>query len=476
MASISSPGIGSGLDINGMVSQLVAVERKPLEALKKAASTIQTRISAYGQVQSLLSAVQDAADKLGSPATWQGSTATSSNATAVTATTTGVAVAGRYDLMVNALAQAQALRSPRFESASTLPGEGTLSLAVGQTVNGSFVPEAAGGASITVLATDTLQNVAEKINAAGIGFSASVVTGTVDGDPNPGSYLVIRANQPGSARQLQVSASGTGLEGFQFPATGTPATGMTQVQAGTDAEVNVNGITVRSAGNSVSGAVPGVTLDLVKTTTSAVTITVANDTSSQRKALDDFVKAYNSLNSYLAQQTRYDEGSKVAGTLQGDSGALSVRSQLRTALRESNATSSTLPDLRAAGFNVGLDGSLSLKESEVTAALSRPDELRKLFANADTPESGRKGLGRRIGDLARQLTGESGVLSGRAESLRSRLKRNETDQNRIEDRVEQTRMRLLRQYQALDTKMSQLSGLGSYVSQQMQALNRRSSD
>ena len=476
MANISSPGIGSGLDINGIVSQLVAVERKPLESLKKAASSIQTRISAYGQVQSLLSAVQDAAAKLGNPATWQSTSATSGNTSAVTASATGTGVAGRYELSVNALAQAQKLRSQRFASADSTPGEGTLTLSVGQNVNGSFVADTNGGASITVLATDSLQTLAGKINAAGIGFSATVVTGTLAGDPTSGAYLVLQANQPGSTRQLQIGASGTGLEGLQFPPSGMPVAGFTQMQAGTDSEVTINGITVRSSGNSVTGAVPGVTLDLLQTTGNPVTITVASDTASQRKALDDFVKAYNALNSYLVQQTRYDEGTKVAGTLQGDSGALAIRGQLRSALRETNTASTTLQDLRAAGFSIGADGSLSLKESEASAALARPDELRKLFANSDASDPGKQGLGRRMSDLVRRFTGESGLLTGRTESLRSRLKRNETDQDKLEDRVEQTRLRLLRQYQALDTKMSQLSGLGSYVSQQMQALNRRSSD
>jgi len=218
-----------------------------------------------------------------------------------------------------------------------------------------------------------------------------------------------------------------------------------------------------------------VTLSLASTSASPFTVTVSADKEGQRKAVNDFVTAYNALNSYLAEQTKYDDVTKRGGTLQGDSGALTVRQQMRAVLRESNTASATYQTLAAIGFSMNDSGALTVKEATLNQALTQPAELGKLFANLSEPGTATRGLALRIRDLGDTLTGSSGIVTSRTEGLRTRLKRNEEDQAAVEDRVERTRKRLLQQYQSLDTRMSTLNGQGSYVSQQLAMLNRSQS-
>ena len=102
MATISSAGIGSGLDVNSIVSQLMAIERQPLTALETKATAIQSTVSEYGKIKSAVSTLRDLASKLASTTTW-GQTVTNSSSTAVSATTNNAA-AGSYTVEVQALA------------------------------------------------------------------------------------------------------------------------------------------------------------------------------------------------------------------------------------------------------------------------------------------------------------------------------------------------------------------------------------
>jgi len=455
MASISSPGIGSGLDINGIVSQLVALERQPITKLKATASSIQTRISAYGQVQSLVSGVKDAAHKLAQASLWSSTSSASSATSVATATSTGTAAPGVYEVEVTQLAKPHQMRSAPFASPTAALGSaGTLKLAVG-------------GASATDIAfteTDTIQDLRDRINAAGAGVTANLVTGTIGGVS--GTYLMLRSSNTGAAQTISTAGS-----------TGLPAelSTLTQMQAAQDAQVVVDGVTITSATNTVADAPSGVTLSLASTSASPFTVTVSADKEGQRKAVNDFVTAYNALNSYLAEQTKYDDVTKKGGTLQGDSGALTVRQQMRAVLRESNTASVTYQTLAAIGFSMNDSGALTVKEATLNQALTQPAELGKLFANLTEPGTATRGLALRIRDLGDTLTGSSGIVTSRTEGLRTRLKRNEEDQAAVEDRVERTRKRLLQQYQSLDARMSTLNGQGSYVSQQLAMLNRSQS-
>ena len=176
--ALSSPGIGSGLDINGIVSQLVAIEKQPIAALQTKASAIQTKLSTVGQIQSQLSTLSDVSTKLADSTAWTNMLATSTNSSAVTATASSSATSGTYSIDVLQLARAQTTNSAVVTGSSAV-GTGSLSIQLGtwNAGNTSFDPGSNAAVNITIgTGEDSLTNIKAKINAANAGVTATVVT------------------------------------------------------------------------------------------------------------------------------------------------------------------------------------------------------------------------------------------------------------------------------------------------------------
>lgn len=460
MATVSSTGLGSGLDVSSIVNQLVALERQPITQLQTAAKGIQTKISAYGQITSLTNTLRDASAKLAGSSLWQQSSA-SSDSTALKVSGSGSAAAGSYTVSVQQLARAHSLASPAQASAGAVMGSGQLALTVGGSTTTLSFSEA----------DTTLADIRDAINASAAGVSAAIVS-----DVN-GARLTLTSRQSGLAQAMTLSATDLsgGAASGPFASLGYPG-GMVETQAAANARATVNGLAVESASNQLDGAIPGLSLNLQAVTSTPAEISVSSDSSSQKAAVQAFADAYNALNNYLRTQTRYDDSTSTAGTLQGDSTAVGVLSRLRGMLRESSSASARFGRLADLGFDVQKDGTIKLDNAKLDTALAQPAELAKLFgASGSSGDSASQGLALRMRKLADSLTGYDGQLSARSDGLRSRLNRNGDEQDRLETRVSQIQARLLRQYQALDASMSQLNGLSSYVTQQITALNKSSS-
>jgi flagellar hook-associated protein 2 len=206
-----------------------------------------------------------------------------------------------------------------------------------------------------------------------------------------------------------------------------------------------------------------------------VQITTAADKDAIRKKIEAFVSAYNDLNNELATQTKYDAATKTAGTLQGDSAAVSLRASLRSTLRGNSGASTTFTRLADIGFDVQQDGSIKLDSSKLGNALANLGELKKLFSNSDTLTPANNGFATLFRTQADQALGIDGSIASRSEGLRNIISRNEQRQADLEARVAQTEARLRRQYTALDTQMGQLQSLSSYVTQQMAVLTNNKS-
>lgn len=460
MATVSSTGLGSGLDVSSIVNQLVALERQPITQLQTAAKGIQTKISAYGQITSLTNTLRDASAKLAGSSLWQQSSA-SSDSTALKVSGSGSAAAGSYTVSVQQLARAHSLASPAQASAEAVMGSGQLALTVGGSTTTLSFSEA----------DTTLADIRDAINASAAGVSAAIVS-----DVN-GARLTLTSRQSGLAQAMTLSATDLsgGAASGPFASLGYPG-GMVETQAAANARATVNGLAVESASNQLDGAIPGLSLNLQAVTSTPAEISVSSDSSSQKAAVQAFADAYNALNNYLRTQTRYDDSTSTAGTLQGDSTAVGVLSRMRGMLRESSSASARFGRLADLGFDVQKDGTIKLDTAKLDTALAQPAELAKLFgASGSSGDSASQGLALRMRKLADSLTGYDGQLSARSDGLRSRLNRNGDEQDRLETRVSQIQARLLRQYQALDASMSQLNGLSSYVTQQITALNKSSS-
>ncbi len=227
-----------------------------------------------------------------------------------------------------------------------------------------------------------------------------------------------------------------------------------------------------SASNTLAGVVDGLTLTLGRPTTAPVQVDVRPDEESMRKAIDGFVKAYNELNQLIATETKYDAGSKKAGTLQGDAAAIAIRAQMRSLIGSSSDASAMFGRLAEVGFDVQTDGSIKLDETKLANGLANLGELRKLFATSDPLVPANDGIGTRLRALADQFLGTEGAIVTRQEGLRRRIELNEDRQEQLEDRIAMIEKRLRAQYTALDRQMASLTGLSGYVTQQIAAFNR----
>jgi flagellar hook-associated protein 2 len=477
MASISSAGIGSGLDVNSIISQLMAIERQPLTKLQSDEQRLTTQVSNVGRLQNLVSTMRDKATSLSSLTLWNQTAARSSDASAVTVTSAASAPAGQYAVQVQQLAAQQTASSRVFAAADT-PGQfaaGTLTVELGAwtgTPISSFTPKT-GASAVTITLTDdddTLAEVRDKINAAGTGVLATIVNDA------SGARLALRSRDTGVSNGFRVAAAETaddgvaanGLSALAYNALGTSQ--LTLNQRAADAQATINGIAVVSASNTLNNVSDGVSLKLLKTTTSPVEIDVAADTVAVKTAIEDFVKGFNELAGYIRDQTKYNEATRTAGALQGDSLAVGLQRQLRAVLNEASSASTTFTRLADIGITMGSDGTLSIKASTLDNALSNMTELRKVLYT-DGVANGDTGFMRRFKELGDALLGSAGAFETRNDSLQTRIDRINDRQAQMEARLALTEKRLRAQYEALDRNMGRLNGLSSYVGQQLQALN-----
>lgn len=481
MPAITSLGIGSGADINSIVTQLTALESRPLVQMRNAANVLQTQVSSYGQLSSLFGALQSAANNLTGSSLWTRSTATSSDDTAVAVVGGSTAAAGSYAVSVQKLAANQTVVSTTsYADASALVGSGTLTLDLGtwDLPPMNFLPQV-GRSPVTlpITASDTLQTLRDKINGLGAGVNASIVT-----DSN-GARLSLRSSSSGANNGFRLSvadgdgnnADASGLSRFAF----NPGGGSTQMEqklAASNAEATVNGIAVVSASNELSGVIDGLTLRLRKEGLASTSIAISSDRDAVKTAIQSFADAYNTLSKAITDQTKYDPGTKVGGPLQGDSAATGLQRQLRNLLNVASGASATFGRLSDVGLQVQRDGTLKVDAGKLDNATANLTELKKAFSNSDTGNSANDGFARRYAALATQVLGTDGSLTTRTEGLRNRITKNGEDQANLSDRVERFRARLVAQYTVLDGNLSKLNALSSYVTQQMAMLNNASSN
>lgn len=474
---ITSLGIGSGVDLNSLVTQLVAVERQPLRGLQSAASRLQTQVSSYGKLQSLFGALQDASNKLTSTTLWAQSLATSSNDNAVGTVGGGSAAAGNYAVSVQQLAGSQTLASgTTFAASSDLVGAGTITIGLGSwdATQAAFTPKPASPAvAFDVTAGDTLLTLRDKINAAGAGVTASVVTDAT------GVRLSIRSTASGADNGFRATVADSdgnntdaaGLSRFAYNPPGG-ANGMQLKQAAQNALATVNGINVVSATNELSTTIEGMTLRLRQVTTAPVDITVSPDRDAISKAVAAFATAYSDLARNIAEQTKYDPATKVGGPLQGDSAASGLQQRLRSVLSASSGASTQFGHLSDLGLELQRDGTLTVNSTKVNTALGNLTEMKKAFANSDTATPANDGFARRYSQLAGQVVATDGSLTTRTEGLRKQITKNGDEQTRLNDRVDSFQKRLIQQYQAMDANVARLNSLSSYVTAQLNAINR----
>ena len=468
MATISSLGVGSGLDATSIISQLMASERQPLTALNTKQSSYQSKLTAYGTVSNALSQFRDALETLNSSQKLQPVTTMPADATLLGATGGTGAVPGEYAVEVTQLAQAHRLASAGQASSSSAIGNSTdsrtLTFDFG-TVGGSF----SGGKTVTIQPGATLADMRDAINSANIGVSAAIVN---DGSATP-YRLTLSSTQTGAANSMKIAVSGedygdTALSDLlNYDPAGSK--NMSQTAAAQDAQLKVNGIAVTKTSNTVSDVVPGVTLTLKKTNTGSPTsLSVAYDTEAVTTAVKGFVDAYNKVDKSIKDISSYDASTKKAGTLYNDSAARSIRGQMRGVVTSALSGGTGLTRLNQIGIEMQVDGKLKLNSDKLkTAMTTQFDKLPALFA---TSSDGSKGFATQLDELATAFLDDGGMLSSRTDGINSVLKKLDSDKLRLESRLSIVQKQYEKQFAALDTAMSKMNSTASYLTQQLASL------
>ncbi|HRL90135.1 MAG TPA: flagellar filament capping protein FliD [Comamonas denitrificans] len=453
--AISSAGIGSGLDVAKIVEQTVAAEKVPLKKLEYKAEGIQTQISTYGEIKSLTSKLGDIVSKLTRDSAWNGVSISSSNPT-LSGTMTGIAATGTYNIQVTHLAQAQT---------TALGGAGGIALAKDQAMGAAGTIKLTMGTEskdIAIESSDTLTKIATKINEAGMGIQASIVT-DVDGKER----LMLRSKETGTDKAFTVDLGSLS----SAPA----ALGQTTPQNAQNAKVELNGLVVESSSNTFANTIPGMSFTVSEVTSTAATLNVKADTEAMKKNIQEFVDTYNELNDLLTQSTKYVEESKTAGVLQGDSATVSLQNSLRMLTQGISGSTGGLTRLAEIGIQMQEGGKLSTDTTKLDKALTNLEGLKGLFANkADALGQG-GGIAVNFKNFTDKLLSFDGTLNTKTDSLERTLKSNSAEQTKVNTRADTLEKRLYAQYSALDTKMASLNALNAYVSQMVTTWNKAKS-
>ncbi len=384
---LASAGIGSGLDVTTIVSQLMAAEQAPLTAITTKQTVNSTKLSAYGTLKSGFASFQTAIKSLSDLSKIQAVTTTSSDTSVLSATSASGAVPGDYSVQITQLAQAQKLVAAGQASDSAAIGTGVLSFDFGSLSGSVFNSNGQASKSVTIDSTNnTLAGVRDAINAAGIGISATIVN---DGSNSP--YRLSLANsQTGATNSMKITVGdGSGAAGSSSALaallTHDPAGSqqLTQTMAAQNATLKVDGIAVSKASNTITDAVSGVTLTLQKTNAGSPTsLSVAYNTASVTSSVQAFVNGYNSLTATLKNLSAYNQATKTGAALNGDSLVRTIQSQLRGIVTGvvSNG-SSGLTRLNQVGVSFQKDGTLALDATKLQSAINTQfNQLSNLFA------------------------------------------------------------------------------------------------
>jgi flagellar hook-associated protein 2 len=457
MASISSAGIGSGLDVAGIISKLMAVESQPMTALATKESSYQAKLSAFGSMQGALASLQTAAKTLQTTSTFTGKSASVSDSTTLSASAILTAQAGTYDINVTKLAKNHIVHSNGNYALTDTFNGGTLDIQIGSTGGLGGTTK-----SVTIADGSTLTDMMEAINAADAGVYASVVN---DGTTN---RLIISSETTGSAGNIRITSAQSGSGNAQnitdFDYTGVDG-GMIQDRGPDDANFTINGLPITRSSNTVTDAINGVTLTLAKESSSA-TITVAPNTSNVGAAVDAFVKAYNDVVSQLKSMTAYDATNKKAAILTGDSTARNIQTQLTSMVQASvSGVTGGISSLSNIGIAMQKDGSLVTDKSKLTAALSDPTkDVTALFTQST---SGNKGIAVRFNELLDGLIGTDGLIPSRTSGINTSIKSLQKQSDALNLRLTQIEKRYRTQFTSLDTLMASMQQTSTYLTQQL---------
>lgn len=433
-------GLASQIDTQSLISKLVAVEQLPLQHLLQQQAACKSQVSALGGIASALSSLQAAAEDLSSGGVL-GVAATSSN-TAFAATPGSAAVAGSYDVRVDALASAAKWRSAGLASEDALQA-------------GTMTVSAEGhDYTVAVGATDSLSDIANRLRATGAPVSATVL------DDGSRTYLSITATQSGFSGADPASALAVSFTPTQPGDPGVDLTfGDTSIAA-QNASFSIDDLAFTRRSNLVSDALPGVTVALRSATQTTETLTLENDTSATQARIQVFVDAYNGVMKLLQQQLDVSPTTNRTTTLAGDSTVRGLQQSLQGLVSSQVSGLGLVRTLADLGVATQRDGTLTVKADVLANAVAKdPQDVDAVFGDATT------GLSRLASDLVDNYTAPTtGFLSIRQNGLNQQIRQMDDQATTMQTRLQDYQDRLTQQFAAMQSLLSSMQAVGDYLS------------
>jgi flagellar hook-associated protein 2 len=451
MGSLISTGVGSGLDVQSLVSQLVQAEGQPKSLrLDAEEAKVQAKVSALGSLRSALATFRDSVSALKSLDKFQGRQVSQSTTDFFSATATSVAAPGAYSVEVEQLASAHKLQSTTFATAATPVGTGTLRITTG----GQNFDVDIGDSS------NTLAGIAQAINqsAAGAKVIASVITGNGD------SRLTLTSRTSGAANAMTITQSGGdgGLASLVYPS------GLNEIDPALDSRAVIDGVIVTGTTNTLSGGIAGVdiTLKAVNDADETSQITVGYNKTTARTTIEGFAKAYNAIVDAIKAVAGYDAETKTGGPLFGDAGVRNLGYQLRRELTSNvQGLSGAFDMLAEIGVTANLDGKLSVDSADLDAAFASDfDAVGELFAAEDV------GVAVKLDALLKPYLDADGVFDARSTGLQTSIADINDRREALNLRLTALQARYTKQFNALDGLLAQLQGTSNFLSQQLSKL------
>ncbi|HSL04182.1 MAG TPA: flagellar filament capping protein FliD [Nitrospiraceae bacterium] len=457
MASISFGGLGNGVDFGQVITQLVAIERLPIDNLNKSKNTLQSKLTDYGSIADKLLALQAAGDSLRLPTAFDRSTATVSDQTVLSASAASTAPPGSYLMQVTQLAQSHQITNKAATAVSSV----TTDIVGGASALFTFRVGTGTDQTVTLSDTATLEDLRTGINDLGAGVTASIVN--AGSETTPAYRLILTATTSGASNGVTIVADGTALDFANAGGTG----GIDTLQAAQDAIAILgdparNPVTLQRSSNVITDAIPDVTLSLTKTTgTSAVSVNVTSDNGAVKDNIKKFVTAYNDIVTFVNKETAYDATTKTGALLYNESTVKGFVSQIRQALSAPIAGLTIYRSTGEIGFKTNRDGTITLEDAKLDGALSTNyNAVKSLFINQTTVAGVAQQVNRAIDAIddvvSGSLTGRKNSLTKQINSLADQISRKETAISAFEERLKI-------QYAKLDSLLSQLQGQTNFL-------------
>ncbi|AJJ11080.1 flagellar hook-associated family protein [Yersinia rohdei] len=463
MASISSLGVGSGLELSSLLTSLSNAEQARLTPLTTQQTSYKSKLTAYGILQSALAKVETAsaalkkADKLSS-------TAVSSTNTAFSAVTDSAASAGSYTIEVTNLAKAQSLLSAEVPNATNKLGNDNASRTITITQPGTKDP-----LEVTLTSDQTsLTGIRDAINKKEGGVSASIMKA----DDNT-YYLALTSKDTGTQSEMTISVTGDDtLNDFlnYTPSSTGGSGGLTQKVAAENAELTVNGVAINRQSNTITDAPQGVTLTLkAKTKTNEPeSLSITRDSTAMKTAIQTWVDAYNSLQTTFGSLTQYtavEQGKDQSannGALVGDGTLRSIQTQLKSQL--ASAQPGDVNTLASLGITQDIKGKLTIDSTKLDKALTEKPNGVVAFFVGDGKETG---FATQTDNLLNTvLDATKGTLKSATDGINKSLKNLDTQVTATTASIALTIERYKTQFTQLDKMMTSMNSTISFLTKQ----------